>query len=340
MKPFRIGVDSYSLQPLHLSPFEVLDWVHAHGGEGVQFSDVQLKDGERLDEPFLRELRRRADELGLYLEWGGAQHIPFDTATWHAKDVLPINTAAARQAATLGARVVRSCSGGLMRWGDAAPPTETLLRETARALTAQEKLWIDLNVVLAIETHFEFTTFELLRVFEMCGAEPGGWLGICLDTMNLLTMLEEPVAATERILPWVVATHVKDGAMTTSPMGLVSFPAAVGDGLVDLERICLRLATLDRPVNLSIEDHGGSFDIPIHDPTFLSRFPDLTVQELGQLLRIAHEGQRRIAAGELAITDRADWPRLCENRVARDIVNLKEIARRAERRGADSPNGL
>ena len=30
----------------------------------------------------------------------------------------------------------------------------------------------------------------------MCDAPPGGWLGICLDTMNLLTMLEEPVAAT------------------------------------------------------------------------------------------------------------------------------------------------
>jgi sugar phosphate isomerase/epimerase len=336
MKPFRVGVDSYSLQPLAMSPFEVLDWVYAYGGEGVQFSDVQLKDGERLDETFLQELRRRADELGLYLEWGGAQHIPFDTTTWLPKDILPVNEEAAKQAASLGTRVVRSCSGGLMRWGDAAPPTETLLREMARALKAQAAVWIDLDVVLAIELHFEFTTFELLRVFEVCGAEPGGWLGICLDTMNLLTMLEEPVAGTERILPWLVATHIKDGAMTTSTGGLVSFPAAVGDGLVDFERICRRLATLDRPVNLSIEDHGGSFDIPIHNPAFLSRFPDLTAQELSQLVRLANEGQRRIAAGELAITDRADWPRLCEARVAQDITRLKEIVRRAERSNADA----
>ncbi|HVP12171.1 MAG TPA: TIM barrel protein [Phycisphaerae bacterium] len=336
MKRFCIGVDSYSLQPLALSPLEVLDWVYAHGGEGVQFSDVQLKADQRLDEAFLRELRQRADQLGLYLEWGGAQHIPLDLESWQPKDILPINIAAARQAAALGTRVVRSCSGGLMRWNDAAPPTETLLREMARALKVQEALWTDLDVVLAIELHFEFTTFELLRVFEMCGAKPGGWLGVCLDTMNLLTMLEEPVAGTERILPWVVATHIKDGAMTTSPAGLVSFTTPIGDGLVDFERICRLLATLERPVHLSIEDHGGSFDIPVNDPAFRARFPDLTEQELGQLKQIAHEGQRRIAEGQLTITDRGDWPRLCEDRVAGDIASLKEIVFKVERSGADS----
>ena len=68
MKLLRVGVDSYSLLPLALSPFEVLDWVKAHDGEGVQFSDVQLKENQRLDDGFLRELRQRANELGLYLE--------------------------------------------------------------------------------------------------------------------------------------------------------------------------------------------------------------------------------------------------------------------------------
>lgn len=324
------------MQPLALSPFEVLDWVHAHGGEGVQFSDVQLKDGQRLDDAFLRELRRRADELCLYLEWGGAQHIPFDTTTWLPKDILPVNAEAAKQAAALGTRVVRSCSGGSMRWGDAAPPTETLLREMARALKAQASVWSDLGVVLAVELHFEFTTFELLRLFEMCGAEPGGWLGICLDTMNVLTMLEEPVAATERILPWIVATHIKDGAMVASTTGLISFPTEIGAGLIDFERIIRRLATLERNIHLSIEDHGGSFDIPIYDPAFLSRFPDLTVQELGQLFRIAHNTEWRIDTGRMTITNRAHWPALCEERVARDIVSLKEIVRRAERSNADA----
>ena len=47
----------------------------------------------------------------------------------------------------------------------------------------------DHGVTLAIETHFEFTSFELVRLMERCDAEPGDYLGVCLDTMNLLTAI-------------------------------------------------------------------------------------------------------------------------------------------------------
>jgi sugar phosphate isomerase/epimerase len=329
VRTFRVGVDSYSLQPLGLSPGQVLDWAKAHGAAGVQFSDVQLKPDERLNEPFLRDLAQQAAGLGLYVEWAGGQHIPFDTTTWRPKDLLPINAAAARQAAILGTRVVRSCSGGLMRWGDEAPPTETLLREMAPALKAQRGLLTDLNVVLAIELHFEFTTFELLRLFDMCDAPPGGYLGICLDTMNLLTMLEDPVAGTERILPWVVAVHAKDGGLVPTATGLTSFTAEIGAGLVDFGQILARLASLEHAVQLSVEDHGGSFSIPIYDQAFLARFPDLNAEELARLMWMAHRGQREVAAGRLSITERADWPGLCEERVRRDIASLKRIVEQA-----------
>ena len=333
MRSFRIGIDSYSLSPLELSPFDVLDWVAAHGGEGVQFTELHLDNGGTLDDGFLCDLARRAREQGLYIEWAGGEHIPFDTVTWQRKDLVPINTAAARQAAAVGASVVRSCSGGLMRWRDDSPPTEVLLRETAAALKAQASIFRDHNVVLAIELHFEFTTFELMRLFEMCGAEPGGWLGICLDTMNPLTMLEDPVSAVDRILPWVVAVHAKDGALTLNNEGLVSFPVECGAGLVDFERILRRLAQLDRTVSLSLEDHGGSFDLPIYDATFLSRFPDLTVQGLARLLRLARQGERRLKAGELCITERSDWAAVCEKRVERGLKALTDVVSRVVRAG-------
>jgi len=328
MRTFRIGIDSYSLSPLELPPLDVLDWVVARGGDGVQFTELHPGNGRSLDEGFLREMAQRAREHGLYIEWAGGEHIPFDTMTWQRKDLVPINTTAAMQAATVGATVVRSCSGGMMRWRDDSPPTEVLLRETATALKAQASVFRDHNVVLAIELHFEFTTFELMRLFEMCGAEPGGWLGICLDTMNPLTMLEDPVSAVDRILPWVVAVHAKDGAVTLNDEGLVSFPVECGAGLVDFERILPRLARLDRTINLSLEDHGGSFGLPIFDATFLPRFPDLTVQELAELLRLARLGQRRIDAGELCITERSDWPTLCEKRVERGLKALTNVVRR------------
>ena len=328
MRNFRVGIDSYSLSPLEFSPFEVLDWVAKHGGDGVQFTELHLGAGGTLDDGFLQDLARRAREQGLYLEWAGGEHIPFDTVTWQRKDLVPINTAAARQAAAVGAGVVRSCSGGLMRWRADSPSTEVLLGETAAALKSLAPIFRDHGVVLALELHFEFTTFELLRLFEMCGAEPGGWLGICLDTMNPLTMLEDPVSAVDRVLPWVVAVHAKDGALMLHDQGFTSFPVECGTGYVDFELILGRLAQLDRTIHLSLEDHGGSFDLPIFDATFLPRFPDLTVQELAKLLRLARLGERRIDAGALCITERSAWPTVCERRVERGLKTLKAIASR------------
>ncbi len=331
MARFRVGIDSYCLHPLKLPPGDLLGWVAARGGEGVQFSEVHLPPGRAMDEVFLRELAADAAQRGMYLEWGGGQHVPFDAETWRPRDLFPVNGRAAEQARTLGASVVRSCSGGFFRWHDDAPPTDELVREVAVSLRGQRSLFEDNGVTLAIELHFEFTTFELLRLFDMCDAEPGGWLGVCLDTLNMLPMAEDPVAGTRRILPWVVATHIKDGAVALGPEGLVSFPTELGCGVVDLPAVLELLATLDRPVNLSVEDHGGQFTTPLNDPRFLPRLPDLTVRELTSLMKLAHTAGERLAANDLAPTERADWPEVCAARTEADVRKLRElVAERGE----------
>lgn len=335
MKRFRVGIDSYSLSPLKLSPPAVLDWAAAHGAEGVQFSEINLAREQKLDDAYLADLADLANGLDLFIEWGAGQHIPYDTTTWRPRDLMPVNRLAAEQARKLGTRIIRSCSGGLMRWTEEAPPTEALLNEMAAALKPQVPMLVDLDVTLAIETHFEFTTFELLRVFDMCRVEPGGCLSICLDTMNLLTMLEDPVMATERVLPWVSCTHIKDGGMLMDDRGLVSFTAEIGAGLVDFAVILDRLATLDPLPSLSVEDHGGSFGIPIFDERFLRRFPDLTAGELASLLFIVRKNQQRTAEHRIEPLDRTDWPEACEQRMARGLANLQRLAAEASERAQD-----
>jgi sugar phosphate isomerase/epimerase len=329
-KVFRVGVDSYSLRPLNLDPFELLDWMKRNGGDGVQFSEVNLPPGRRLDKTFLRELSQYAKEQRLYLEWGGGQHIPFDLRTGRPVDIFKVNRRAAEQAQTLGLTAVRSCSGGLMRWTDEAPPTGVLLQAMARSLRAQKRMLGDLGVTLAIETHFEFTTFELLRLFTACGARPGEYLGICLDTMNLLTMLEDPVMATKRVLPWIVMTHIKDGGVLLTENGLVSFPVEAGKGIVDLDEIIRLLAALGHRLHLSLEDHGGEFLIPIFNPSFLLKFPDLNVVELSRLLSLALESRRLVEREDIAVVERNRWPEVCEDRVRKGLRNIKRIAGRRE----------
>ncbi len=322
MKKFKVGVDSYSLKPLDLSPFEALDWALLNDADGVQFSEAPEQASDKI---FLDELSQYAAQNNLYLEWGGGEHVPFDLATGKARDTAAVNKKAAEQASRLKVRNVRSCSGGLMRWKEDSIPTETLLREMARSLRTQKSMFKDLGVVLAIETHFEFTTFELLKLFALCDAQPGEYLGICLDTMNLLTMLEDPGAATRRILPWIVTTHVKDGGILLTKKGFVSFTAEAGKGVVDFKKIFEDLSSLDRDIHLSIEDHGGDFLIPVFDPVFLAKFPDLTVRELMGLLKLASRTQELMSQKELSILDRAAWPGLCRDRLKRDLRYVRNI---------------
>jgi sugar phosphate isomerase/epimerase len=329
MRPFKVGVDSYSLKPLDLSPFELLEWALINEADGVQFSETNLPPSKTPDRALLEDLRSYAAENRLYLEWGGGEHIPLDLQTGRKKDVLAGNRKAAAEACLLGAKTVRSCSGGLMRWTPDGPSTEDLLRLTAAALRDQRSMLRESGVILAIETHFEFTSFELLRLFEMCGAAPGEYLGVCLDTMNLLTMLEDPERATDRLLPWVVTTHVKDGGLLLTEDGLVSFTAEAGKGVINLPAVFEKLAGLPPRVNLTVEDHGGDFLIPIHDARFLSEFPDLAVAELARLLGLAARTRSLKDRGKLSILPRDRWPEVCERRVKRDLRAVRRMAQGA-----------
>ena len=325
---FRIGIDNYGLFPLNLSPLETLQWAKDQGAEGVAYSGLDDLTRSRFDCKKVQELKAFAQANNLYLEWGNGQHVPRNLSTWEKKDLFNHNRIAAEEAQALGTRIVRSCSGGLMRWKPDSIPTKQLLEEMTEALHAQKQMLMDHNVILAIETHFEFTTFELVRVFEELGAKPGEWLGIIQDTMNVLTMLEDPVLSTERILPWIVSTHIKDGGFRKSDSGFNSFTAPFGEGIVDFDKIFSLLETLPWDINLNIEDHGGDFDIPINNPDFRKEFPDLNDDEMEKLVVLTEATRKKMEAGTLTVLNRPEWPGVCERRMANDLVRLTEKTKR------------
>jgi sugar phosphate isomerase/epimerase len=201
------------------------------------------------------------------------------------------------------------------------------------ALKAQRTMLRDYGVILAIETHFEFTSFELLRLLDMCDAEPGDYLGICLDTLNLLTMLEDPLSAAKRLLPWVVSTHIKDGVLALDSDGMRSYPVTPGHGIVDLEGILHLLNQLERPVFLSLEDHAGSIAIPVFDPLFISKFPDLSASELARIVSLALRGNSLEKAKKTGPLSRDAWPEHCEERIRLGIQALRSLTGPLENQG-------
>ena len=95
VKRFKVGIDSYGLEPLELEPMAVLDWATEHSAEGVQFSGIDPRFRDRVDRAYLTDMREFAAEKGLYLEWGGASHIPRSMNRWEKVELFETNRRAA-----------------------------------------------------------------------------------------------------------------------------------------------------------------------------------------------------------------------------------------------------
>jgi len=324
----KVGIDNYGLFPLQLTPLETLDWAVRNGADGVAFSGIENRPLIKYGSEFLKEIKSYARDHQLYLEWGGGQHLPWDISQLKEKNIYPMNRVVAEEAAEMEVNVVRSCSGGLMRWHSGGPGTLEYLSNMGKALKQLKPILKDLDVVWAIETHFEFTSFELINFLEDAGFYPGEEVGICLDTMNLLTMLEDPVMAVKRLLPWIVSTHIKDGGLLRYNEGLQSFPAPINSGWINLSKIIRLLSELDRKIDLSIEDHNGSFDLPVLKESFLKEFPDLSSYEIDKLYDIADLAEPFRLKIENEYFNRDLWPSVCEIRMNNNIRELKSLQKR------------
>ncbi|GGM37343.1 sugar phosphate isomerase/epimerase family protein [Dactylosporangium sucinum] len=160
----------------------------------------------------LRDLRRRADDLGLRLELGTR-----GTTTDHL-------TAFLRLADVLEAAVVRTMLNPV---GDDAP-----LEESEGRLRAVLPDYDRAGVTIALETYERVSVRNLRRLVEAVGSDR---LGICLDPGNGVAALDLPRDTVERCAPYVKDVHVKDFAFTRSE-GWVGFQytgTPLGTGLLD-----------------------------------------------------------------------------------------------------------
>ena len=123
--------------------------------------------------------------------------------------------------------------------------------------------------------------------------------GVTLDTGNLVMRLDDPVRAAERLAPHVLATHVKDAVLAVTPRGLCWQARPVGSGVLPIPDMLAPLLNARADLALSIELHPRTYDLPIHDPTWLAFFPALRPESLAAVVRLADRCEARYADGSL-----------------------------------------
>lgn len=295
----KVGVDTFTLHPLNLNPFEQLDLIHSLGLEGAQFGGLRSLS-PTLDAGELKAVRQKADALGLYSQVSlSATCNPFllegDLDT-HRKGVIH----EIELAAGCGWHELHSSLGGGDErylhpepWGRHLEASATHLRALGPALRQHGSR-------INLETHGDTTTFELVRLVEETGPDIAG---ICLDTANLLCHCEEPFAAVRRAAPYTHLTHIKDGVVHFTDRGYRRQTLPPGRGILDWSALLPALAVYSPNLPLSIEDHKWLFTFHCFDKRWLSLHPDLTLEEFALFMKLAWTCQQRFDSGALADPD-------------------------------------
>src|SRR5262249_23528683 len=120
---------------------------------------------------------------------------------------------------------------------------------------------------IALETHADQTADELVEMVERVGPDIAG---VTLDTGNLVMRLDDPVAAVAKLAPHVLCTHVKDAVLAFSARGLVWQARPIGSGVLPMPDLLDPLLRRGNDLQLSIELHPRTYDLPIFDKSWLA----------------------------------------------------------------------
>lgn len=287
-----------------------LDRAKAFGFSGMYYKSPQYIS-EDLDPGKLRAIRQYADELSLYLEFGLGRVNPFNTS--EAPKVWLLGGGDYRlsmekliaAAADVGCHELVGVTAGWkynhtgnfhfdrfrtdVSWDDQLLATQKFLNILAPVLR-------NYGSRVNLETHEEITSFEILRIIEAVGEDV---VGVAFDTANILSRGEAPVAAAKRVAPYCHQTHAKDGILFFSEKGVVRQVKPCGAGIVNWPEILPIIYQYSPNLNLTLEDHKGYQMIDLFDEEWRSFHPDLSMAEMGELVRLARICDLKLHNGEI-----------------------------------------
>jgi sugar phosphate isomerase/epimerase len=286
----RLGFDNYAIRSLGWKARQVLDHARRLGVNAVLFSDFDVY--ESLADQHLRDLKHRADDLGITLYAGMLSICPgsvlFDPCRGTAVEQLRL---CLRIAKTLDSPVARCVLGKV---DDRRSPGGIAARiaETLSVLRAVRSEALDTGLKIAVENHAgDMTSAELIELIDAAGRD---FVGATLDTGNALWALEEPMQALETLGPVTLCTGLRDSHLWETPEGATLQWTAIGSGLVDWPAFFQRFSELCPHAPVIVETISGRpIFLPVLRDFFWEAYPRATPQTLTRLLRLARAGEPR-----------------------------------------------
>jgi sugar phosphate isomerase/epimerase len=182
------------------------------------------------------QIRKKAEELGIYVEVVAMQPRTDDTAEFESI------VKAAKEA---GAGCMRSvCLGGrryetfntLDDWKAFVADSRLRLARTARIMDRNK-------LPIGIENHKDWTAEEMYPLMKEFGGE---YLGLCYDFGNNMSLLDDPLEFIQTMAPFVKNAHIKDMGVEEYEDGFYLSEVPLGEGHLPLKKI-IQIMLTERP---------------------------------------------------------------------------------------------
>jgi 3-oxoisoapionate decarboxylase len=230
--PARFGVDMFSVGAQKWTPFEQLDFAAKWNVKVVQFSEIRQLGS--LEPDLLRQVRARADALGIDVEVGMRSICPtsttFDKEAGTAEEQLSRMVEAAR---IMRSPIVRAFLGSS---ADRKSGIEQHIDQTVKVLKATRSRIMDAGVMVAVENHAgDMQARELKMLVEAAGPE---YVGVTFDPGNSAWTIEDPHLTLETLAPYIQTSHFRDSAIWRTPEGAAAVRwTRMGEGTIGMDRL-------------------------------------------------------------------------------------------------------
>jgi len=288
----KLGFDNFSIRAFGWKAPQLLDYAAKLKVDTVLFSDLDVYENH--SDAYLKDIKKRADDLGLEVQAGTGSICPsarsFNPKYGSAEEHLALLI---RVAKTLGSRVAR-CYQGTADDRRLPGGLEARWKDTIRVCKSVRSQAIDAGVKIAIENHAgDMQAWELANLIEECGRD---YVGATLDSGNATWTLEDPMTNLEILGPYAATTGIRDSMVWETSDGASVAWTAIGEGQVDWQKYFDRFAELCPGVSVQLEIISGAVRaFPYQKDDFWKFYRDIRAQEFLGFTRMAKAGKPREA---------------------------------------------
>jgi sugar phosphate isomerase/epimerase len=145
---------------------------------------------------------------------------------------------------------------------------------------------------MALENHKDWTIGDMLGILKSYSSE---YLGVCIDTGNNISLLDDPMEVVRAFAPYAVATHVKDMGVAEYPDGFLLSEMPLGDGMLDMKEVVRTIQRARPSTRITLEMiTRDPLKVPCLTDKYWLTFPDRPGKYLADTLAMLRKHQQKL----------------------------------------------